>query len=322
MINLNKDSIIYLLCHSKNFTGGPLALHQLGFKLNNMGFKVMMFYVPEVENPVNENFSKYNLPYTFRIKDAPNNILIVPETATRHLFNYKMINKAIWWLSIDNFFKSTFKNKLGRLLGVIRKFNFKDAHKYYHFVQSKYAYEYLKAKANIDDERLYMLSDYLLDDFFQTEQFDITLKEDLVLYNPKKGYDFTQKIIKKSKNEFRWLPLENMSPAEVKKILLKSKVYIDFGNHPGKDRFPREAVICGCCIITGKKGSAGFFEDIPIGNEFKFNNTDAEIDRIIEKIRIILKDYISEQKKFHDYVHCIKTQEAIFEKEIRDIFAN
>lgn len=27
----------------------------------------------------------------------------------------------------------------------------------------------------------------------------------------------------------------------------KAKVYIDFGFHPGKDRIPREAVMCGAC---------------------------------------------------------------------------
>jgi len=33
------------------------------------------------------------------------------------------------------------------------------------------------------------------------------------------------------------------------------QVYIDFGHHPGQDRLPREAVQCGCVVITGKRGS-------------------------------------------------------------------
>lgn len=320
MINLNKDSIIYLLCPSKHFTGGPLALHQLGFKLNSMGFKAMMFYVPEIENPINDNFLNYNLPYTFKIKDDPNNILIVPETLTRHLFNYNNIKKAIWWLSIDNFFKSTFKNRMGRLLGVIKKFKFNDAYNYFHFAQSKYAFEYLKSKPSLDNEKLYMLSDYLLEDFLNSKKFDISLKEDMILYNPNKGYEFTKKIIKNSNYEFTWLPIKDMTPKQVKNTLFKSKLYVDFGKHPGKDRFPREAAICGCCIITGKKGTAGFFEDIPISDEFKFSDNDSEIKRIIEKIRIILKDYENEQKKNQNYIHQIKAQENIFENEIKNIF--
>ena len=30
---------------------------------------------------------------------------------------------------------------------------------------------------------------------------------------------------------------ENLTTKQVKELLLKSKVYIDFGNHPGKDRY-------------------------------------------------------------------------------------
>ena len=33
------------------------------------------------------------------------------------------------------------------------------------------------------------------------------------------------------------------------------QVYIDFGHHPGQDRLPREAVQCGCVVITGTRGS-------------------------------------------------------------------
>ncbi len=320
MINLNKDSIIYLLCPSKHFTGGPLALHQLGHKLNKMGFKVRMFYIPVIENPINDKFLQYNIPYTFQINDDSNNLLIAPETLTRYLFDYKHIKKAIWWLSIDNFFKSTIRNKIGRFLGVIRKFKFKDGYKYYHFAQSRYAFEFLKSKSNLDNDKLYMLSDYLLEDFLKPISHNTTQKEDIVLYNPKKGYEFTQKLIQNSINEYRWFPIENMTPTQVKNMLLKSKLYVDFGKHPGKDRFPREAAVCGCCIITGKKGSAGFYEDMPIPDEFKFINNESEIENILEKIRIVMQDYESEHTKFTKYIDEIKGQETIFENEIKDIF--
>ena len=51
-----------------------------------------------------------------------------------------------------------------------------------------------------------------------------------------------------------------MTPEQVVDLMSESKVYIDFGNHPGKDRIPREAVINGCCVITGVRGSARFKE--------------------------------------------------------------
>jgi len=320
MIHLEKNSVIYILCPSVKYTGGPLALHQLGFKLINAGFNVYMYYQPETKNPVNDNFKKFKIPYTFSVNDDSKNLLIVPETLTRHLFYFRKIRKAIWWLSIDNFYKTTLKNTLGRLLRVIKKFSFKNADKYYHFTQSRYAYEYLKEKQKISTDKLYMLSDYLFEEFLTNVNYDLNKKENIVLYNPKKGFEFTHKLISRSKMKIKWVPIENMTSSEVKDSLLKAKIYIDFGKHPGKDRFPREAAICGCCVITGKNGAAAYHEDIPIPKEFKFSDEEAEINAILEKIHFILNNYESEQQKFRKYIDIILSQEKIFEKEINKIF--
>lgn len=58
--------------------------------------------------------------------------------------------------------------------------------------------------------------------------------------------------------DLRWVPLIGMTTEEMRSCMSKSKVYIDFGNHPGKDRIPREAAISGCIVITGKRGAAAF----------------------------------------------------------------
>ena len=91
--------------------------------------------------------------------------------------------------------------------------------------------------------------------------------------------------------DINWVPLVGMSNDQVLNYLKTSKVYIDFGNHPGKDRLPREAAICGCCIITGKKGAAAFKEDIPISETYKFDDKASSIPYIVEKIRLLLKNY-------------------------------
>lgn len=62
-----------------------------------------------------------------------------------------------------------------------------------------------------------------------------------------------------------------MSFEEVKETFLSSNVYVYLGNHASKDRFPREAIICGCCIITSMAaGSAWFSQDVPIDFSYKF----------------------------------------------------
>lgn len=320
MINLKTKSIVYILCPSNHFTGGPLALHQLGFMLQKNGFIAVMYYTPISTNPINEQFKKYNLPYTFNIEDSNNNVIIIPEVMTDIAAKYHQIRKVIWWLSIDNYFKGSLKERIHRFLGIIKRFNFRNADKYTHFAQSEYAYQYLLRKSKISQNNLFKISDYLLEDFLDFDQSDFTNKKDIVLYNPKKGYRFTKKIIERSNNRFKWMAIENMTPSQVKEALLQSKIYIDFGKHPGKDRFPREAVICGCCLITGLEGSARYNEDIPIPDEYKFKNNKRDINAIISKIETIMNDFENEFTKFKEYVVEIKKQPDIFEKEIMKVF--
>lgn len=91
--------------------------------------------------------------------------------------------------------------------------------------------------------------------------------------------------------DVNWVPLVNMTNDQVKQKMLNSKVYIDFGNHPGKDRFPREAAISGCCIITGKRGAANYYEDVRIPEKFKFNQYKTKPENIIHRIRECLDSF-------------------------------
>ena len=52
------------------------------------------------------------------------------------------------------------------------------------------------------------------------------------------------------------IKLSGFNTKQIINIYNKTKVYLDFGYHPGKDRMPREAALFNNCIITNKKGSA------------------------------------------------------------------
>ena len=65
-----------------------------------------------------------------------------------------------------------------------------------------------------------------------------------------------------------------MSRAEVREALCKVKVYADFGSHPGRDRMPREAALCGACVLTNRRGSANFAEDVPLPTLYKLDQDD------------------------------------------------
>ena len=312
---------IYIACPALFATGGTELLHQLNSKLKKNGYNVYMYYYngKKGEDPISERFKIYDVDFVETIEDDENNIIIVPEINTNLLKNFKKIKKVIWWMSVDNYFKekNRKKNKIRNIFGLL-DFNYKSK-EIIHFSQSKYSTEFL-LEQGISSENIYYLSDYLNQTFLQkTQQKSNITKKNRVLYNPKKGYEFTKKIIDKGK-DICWVPLENLKPDEMCDLMMKSKVYIDFGNHPGKDRIPREAAISGCCIITGKRGSAKNNEDIPILEEYKFEDLESNIDNILEKIRHIMVEYETKSNDFKDYRNRIMQEESVFENDVKKIF--
>lgn len=84
---------------------------------------------------------------------------------------------------------------------------------------------------------------------------------------------------------------------------------------------PRETAACGCCVITGKRGSAKYYEDVPINDEFKFDDNEENIDLIIEKIKKCLYDYELEIIKFKPYRDFIKNEKDKFSFDVKRIFS-
>ena len=329
-IILNEKSRIYILCPAYIKTGGPELLHQLCWKLNERKIDATMAYynISDDKNYRNKEFDIYTDKFVQynEIDDDTNNFLIIPEdvVAINLSKRFKNIKKIIWWLSVDNFTKgygvlTPLKVYGLKYLKMIKNkaiiFNLKYVKSMYlHLCQSYYAIDYLK-KIGINNS-IY-LSDYINHIYLSNHK--AVKKENIVLFNPKKGYNFTQKIIKASPN-MKWIAIQNLTSEGVLNLLLKSKVYVDFGHHPGKDRFPREAASCGCCIITGMKGAAKYYEDVSIPAEFKFESNKKEIANIISKIEECFNNFDSESLKFDDYRKKIKLEEQKFERDIEEIF--
>ncbi|ADL58370.1 hypothetical protein ISG34_03850 [Methanothermobacter marburgensis] len=215
------DTRIYIVAPAGRATGGPELLHQLCFHLrNDLKMDAYMFYQPEDhEAPVHPEYRKYAVPYVNKIEDSEKNILIVPEVVglMRVIDNYERIRKVIWWLSIDNFYISKLENDSvikgwrGRLNYLAHMFLKREIfelpeiamekHKdyelindetvssaYMHLAQSHYAMNYLKRHGIKNVE---YLSDYLNEDFLKIKT-DLKNKEDIILYNPRKGYKLPQ----------------------------------------------------------------------------------------------------------------------------------
>lgn len=332
-----KYNKIYVVCPALTKTGGTELLHQLVFQLNHLGANAyIVYYGTTKRNIVNYAFLKYidTSIIIEDIEDEISNLLVIPEINCTILNTYKNIKTAIWWLSVDNFLEKQ-AGCIGRIktrgfcrgvLGSIRRFlnhtlvdNRQIVKKAdIHLCQSYYAKDFINS-LGINNE-IYYLSDYI-NDVYLNNAYIVSegAKRNIVLYNPKKGYKFTKKIIG-SAPDIDWVPLQNMTTEEVMQTMKDAKVYIDFGNHPGKDRFPREAASCKCCIITGKRGAANFNEDIMIPARFKYDEKNRNIKTIVDCIRDILKNYEKCLKEYESYRQYIIHEKENFVADIEQIF--
>ncbi|MEO2069347.1 MAG: hypothetical protein ABGX27_07545 [Desulfurobacteriaceae bacterium] len=351
-IDIFPNTKIYIACPANIATGGPELLHQLAYHLiNDLNVEVFIYYYNfnknKFEIPVHPDYRSYNVPYVLEIPKKEitrENILIVPEVleGLELLNRYKDIRKGVWFLSVDNYYFSKMKKTDFIFERIVNKFmqlfngpslfeiysekNLKKLVKRHDyrkdpFLKSAdfYMVNSYRGMEWFNELRpLYYLSEYLNSKFLNI-RISLSKKKDIIVYNPKKGASFTRKIISYAKN-LKFVPLVNMTRQQVIETLQRAKVYIDFGNHPGKDRIPREAAILGCCVITGRRGSAKYFKDVPIPDEYKFEDKEENIPKIISKIMDCLENFEKRYKDFDYYRRVIKEEPKRFMEDLKKIF--
>lgn len=305
---------VYVLAPIGCKTGGPELLHQLVYILIKNSVCAKIVYpsdnlsetiVPEFQKYVSENVVRIE-----DVEDSEENVIVLPEVWSKYITKFRHARKYFWWMSVDNFITSI---QTGDVENVLK---YADLHLY----QSEYARLFLK-KLHIGDEQMCSLSDYINDDYvlYSEEEIRKNNREDIIVYNPKKGIVYTDRIIS-SMGGYHFVPISNMNNDEVRCLLSKSKVYIDFGKHPGKDRIPREAAIMGCCVITGRRGSADNDIDIRIDGSYKFDQDTVTIEDIVEKIKYCLENYESCIQDFEEYRTMIRAEKGEFERCAREVF--
>ena len=356
-IPILKSSKIFVACPANVFTGGTELLHQLAYHIiNDLNVEAFMYYYNfdsnKFKTPVHNEYEIYNVPYVLEMpenEDNKTNILIVSEiiNSLSLLTKYKNIRKGIWFLSVDNYYLSRLTKEdffIPRAINKISKIIIKKplidfditSQEVLDKLVEKYDYRkdpllklanfymvnsYRGLKWFSDLEPLYYLPDYYVNIRFIEESCKLNLnsKKNIVAYNPKKGYLFTKKIIKFA-NGIKFTPIENMTREDVIDLLKEVKVYIDFGHFPGPERIPKEAAILGCCVITGKKGSAAFFEDVSIPDEYKFADKEENIPKIIEKIKDCFENFEERYKSFDYYRQIIRGEPQKFLEDLKSIF--
>ncbi len=326
-MKLYPDSKVYVLCPRNYASGGPELCHQLCSQLIKLNINAFMFYVPNTpkHNPVPEVYMKYHLPYTFDLEDSEKNIFVIPEYFSEYLYTVKKIQRVFWWMSVDNYIKKIsilINNHLSKVMSepIPKIFYFSgEDNDITHFVQSEYAQQFIKLNA-IPANKIYVMEDYLNQTFLSRAMYiDLNKKENIVAYNPTKGIEITQQLMKLAP-DIDWRPIQKMTPVQVQELLAQAKVYIDFGNHPGKDRIPREAAISGCVVITNKRGSAANAIDINIPVEFKFDERTTNLQQVIEKIREVFENFSASHEKQEAYRARIFDDKNRFANEVVEAF--
>lgn len=316
---------IYILCPPNLATGGPEALHQLGYILNDLGCKVKMLYSKFKINPVHPFYKSYNVPYTFAVKDDVNSIIIIPESMTNWISKFKYSEKKVWWLSLDFYqilmnSRNAKKNLLRKLIVPHKhnEYNFESNESVFHIFQSQRTKEFLETK--FLNNRIEYLCDYVNDLFFENlPELNHITKSNIITYNPKKGIEKLKHIID-SLPQYNWKPLEGMSREEIRDLLRKTKLHIDFGYFPGRDKIPREALVSGCCLITGREGTAGFKDDLDIPNKYKLFENEITIENVTTKIKNVMDDFDNVQQDFVPFRNFVLMEKSRMINDVKQIF--
>ncbi|KMQ67170.1 hypothetical protein ACM39_15465 [Chryseobacterium sp. FH2] len=327
MISYKNTSKIIIFCPPRKVTGGPEALHQLSNKLYQLDYKnVFMHYIPKRNNAKPKNYDIYKTQEINTIEDSPENILIIPESMTFLIKKYPLSQKIIWWLSVDfykilmdyrirkqSFFTKLFYNQDDR------EYHFEQLPNVFQWAQSYRSGVYLK-QHHIPESKIDYVCDYINPIFLENSQpIQKDLSNKTILYNPKKGKKEISGLIKNSP-ELTWIPIQNMNASQIKDLMAKSLLYVDFGENPGRDKMLRESVSQGCCIVSGRNGSSAYYEDLMIPEEYKFDFSENKIPEILEKIKDVLENYPQHISQFKVYKDVVLGEEALFEKKLKEIF--
>lgn len=294
---------IVIACPGDIITGGVELLYQLSSELSQYADVVLWDKRKDKLPDIPQEYAKYNAKWIAKLPDSYDSIIIMPEIWANDITGarYKSCKRVIYWESVDNYLKNYRKKN---------QYKFATDRDVIHLTQSHYAETFLDKISGeyAPLDHLY-IGDYLNEDFMKVDSF--AERDDIIIYNPKKGFDFTKRFMT-AFNHAEFIPLRGYSRKEVIKLMGKSKLYIDFGQHPGMDRIPREAAMCGCCVITSMYGSAAFYEDVPIPGRYKFDLDRLDMSELCNTASDVLNNYHELARDFDGYREFIRGQKDVF----------
>jgi hypothetical protein len=317
-------------------TGGPEALHQLGYRIAcHGGTAHMVYYAPfsriEVEDgilrchaaasPMPAHFARYRPQVLTEARLGPNTLIIFPEPLSHFAAKVDVAyQRALWWLSLDN----GLPQNPGLAEDEYRRLFFADP-RLVHFYQSDYARDYLRQNRSV---RYHSLSDYTDPDFVHrsliaSENPAIRTRANTICFFPNKGAELAARFVDARAAlppDVEFVAIRDMTKAQVRDTLFGARLYIDFGHHPGKDRVPREAAVAGAVVLLRAAGAANYFLDHPLPAEYLFTDDEVASGALHSKVAMILDDpdrHFANQRYYRD---AILLEQERFDLEVRTFF--
>ena len=312
------EPAIYVISPARLVTGGTELLHQLVGHLVAAGRNASIVYTPwgsEWATP--DEFKRYGCPVAREPVDESGVAVIVPEVSTEHLAHFRRARPVVWWLSVDNY-RGGFGDR-HQFLHYVHRWIFPDMPPgATHLFQSAYARDFVGKRFRRTGA---MLTDYLADEYVGGgPPLSECSRNNIVAFNPRKGWNYTSKLIKTFPG-IQFMALEGMDRLQIKGALDTCKVYIDFGDHPGKDRLPREAAVCGAVVIVGRRGSARYAQDVPLPESYKVDPRKLSVDSVGRMIQDAMDRFDWHQVRQASYRAAILDERAAFRRQADEVFS-
>jgi len=288
---------VAIFCPHGARSGGPEALHQLAHVINKLspGSGYICYHDRTETSQTYGDFNKYQFIEVYEKDINDEFVVVLPEVYPEFVERFSQ-PVYYWWLSATHCSPSKY-HLLNNVTG--------------HLAQSVYAAVQVEM---VFKRKARMLSDYIHPNFHsKVYPYRAEDKEDLIVLNPAKRESLCDLFIKQNP-DLPFVKLQGMTRDEVIKTLQRAKVFIDFGDHPGKDRIPREAVLSGCLPIVRMLGAATYPDDVPIPKSYLFTQLDLARDTAVS----ILQDYNRHIHNFDNYLYKIENEYEIFKNEVAE----
>lgn len=332
---------IFIINSGDILSGGVSSLNNLCKGLIECGYDAKIYYLNANENLIKEKIEPhFKVPRTFEIIDDKINTLVVPEILSHLFTNYTNIRKVVYWLSLQFFFKNNFSYRWPLSIKLLRKpFYNKDffnpgpgiienlkqkilhwgvekssawSDNVVHITNSFYTYSFCKAFGAI---QVHLLYNPIIDRVFSIQSMQ---KKNQILLGAK-----TSRLLvfylKRLCVGYNIVLLKGLSINKVYELMAESLIFAEFGIS-NRDRTPREAAILGCVVFTSNKGSAHYFEDVPIPDYYKINQSILNYRIIGNRILHAAKNYKDCLSNFENYRNLINEEKKTFTTRIKTIF--